>query len=118
MIQNFQFMDIEIKKWLKDIQICLLNIETYIGDNKVFADYNDNKLLQDAVERNLITIGEAMNSLTKNVPDIAISNARRIVDARNRLTHGYDEIDNTQVWSIIINHLPKLKSEVIDLLNE
>ena len=59
-----------------------------------------------------------MNSLMKNVPDIAISNARRIVDARNRLTHGYDEIDNTQVWSIIINHLPKLKSEVKDLLNE
>ena len=54
----------------------------------------------------------------KNVPDIAISNARRIVDARNRLTHGYDEIDNTQVWSIIINHLPRLKSEVKDLLNE
>ena len=40
MTQNFQFMDIEIKKWLKDIQICLQNIETYIGDNKVFADYN------------------------------------------------------------------------------
>jgi len=59
-----------------------------------------------------------MNSLMKNVPDIAISNARRIVDARNRLTHGYDEIDNTQVWSIIINHLPRLKSEVKDLLNE
>ena len=61
---------------------------------------------------------EAMNSLTKNVPDIVISNARRIVDARNRLTHGYDEIDSTQVWSIIINHLPRLKSEVKDLLNE
>lgn len=65
----------------------------------------------------MITIGEAMNSLMKNVPDIAISNARRIVDARNRLTLGYDEIDNTQVWSII-NHLPRLKSEVKDLLNE
>ena len=29
-------------------------------------------LLQDAVERNLITIGEAMNSLMKKVPNIKI----------------------------------------------
>jgi uncharacterized protein with HEPN domain len=88
-----------------------------IGDNKIFADYNVNKLYQDAVERNLISIGEAMNSLMKNVPDIAISNARRIVNAGNQLTLGCDEIDNTQVWSIIIQ-LPRLKSEVKDLLNE
>ena len=33
-----------------------------------------------------------MNSLLKKTPDIAISNARKIVDARNKLTHGYDEI--------------------------
>ncbi len=69
-------------------------------------------MLQDAVERNLITIGEAMNALLKIDRNIKISNARRIVDARNKLTHGYDEIDNTQIWNIIINHIPFLKSEV------
>jgi uncharacterized protein with HEPN domain len=55
-------MDNDIKKWLKDIQICIFNIETYIGNKKEFAEYHGNMLLQDAVERNLITIGEAMNS--------------------------------------------------------
>ena len=118
MIQNSSFMDNDIKKWLKDIQICIFNIETYIGNKKEFAEYNGNMLLQDAVERNLITIGEAMNSLMKKVPNIKISNARRIVDTRNRLTHGYDVIENTQVWNIIINHLPRLNSEVNELLNE
>ena len=73
-------------------------------------------MLQDAVERNLITIGEAMNLLLKKEPEIPISNARRIVDTRNRLTHGYDEIEVTQIWNIVINHLPLLKNEVKKLL--
>lgn len=109
-------MDKDIKKLLMDILICLENIENYTGDKKIFADYNANFLLQDAVERNLITIGEAINLLMKRMPQIPITNARKMVDARNRLTHGYDEIDNTQVWNILINHLPVLKSEVENLI--
>lgn len=111
-------MDNEIKKLLKDIMICLENIESYIGKEMTFAVYEKNPLLQDAVERNLITIGEAMNALLKRSPEISITNARRIVDARNRLTHGYDDIENTQVWNIVINHLPLLTREVSDLLNK
>jgi len=97
--------------------MCVQTIDNYIGQKKVFADYNSNLLLQDATERNLITIGEAMNLLLKRVPEIPITNARRIVDARNRLTHGYDEIESTQIWNIVINHLPLLKAEVKELLN-
>jgi len=109
-------MVLEVKKLLQDILICLENIENYIGENKVFAEYSENFLLQDAVERNLITIGEAMNLLLKKEPEIPISNARRIVDTRNRLTHGYDEIEVTQIWNILINHLPLLNDEVKKLL--
>lgn len=107
-----------IKKFLFDIQSCIHNVENYIGQPKVFDEYDKNLLLQDAVERNIITIGEAMNTLLKIYPDIPISNARRIVNARNKLTHGYDEIDNAQIWSIIINHLPILKKEIDQLFIE
>ena len=109
-------MDNRTNKILKDILISIETIENYLGDNKIFSEYDKNYLLQDAVERNLITIGEAMNSLLKNTPDIDISNARKIVDARNKLTHGYDEIENVQIWNIIIKHLPLLKKEAEDLL--
>jgi uncharacterized protein with HEPN domain len=51
-------------------------------------------------------------------PEIPISNARRVVDARNKLTHSYDEIENVQVWSILINHLPILKEETRNLFGE
>ncbi len=69
-------------------------------------------MLQDAVERNIEIIGEAMNNLLKMEPQINISNSRRIVDARNKIIQGYDEIENVQIWGIIINSLPILKKEV------
>lgn len=111
-------MDNKTKKVLKDILICIDNIDNYLGENRLFAEYDVNFLLQDAVERNLITIGEAMNQLLKIEPNIPITNARKVVDARNRLTHGYDEIENVQIWNIIIKHLPILKAETETLLNK
>jgi uncharacterized protein with HEPN domain len=109
-------MDNKSNKLLKDILICIENIDNYLGENKIFNEYDTNYLLQDAVERNLITIGEAVNLLLKRMPEIAISNARKIVDTRNKLTHGYDEIENVQIWSIVIKYLPVLKEEVEQLI--
>lgn len=108
-------MDIKELKLLQDILTCIQHIEDYLGEKRIFEDYSQSALLQDAVERNIITIGEAMNALLKLNPNIEITNSRRIVDARNKLTHGYDDIEIVQIWNIIINHLPKLKTEVINL---
>lgn len=105
-------------KRLKDILVCIGNINTYLGEKKIFEVYDTNILLQDAVERNLITIGEAMNALLKLNKEIAITNGKKIIDVRNRLSHGYDEIENLQIWNIIINHLPTLEKEIKELLNE
>ena len=74
-------------------------------------------MLQDAVERNIEIIGEAMKGLLILNPNIQITDARRIVDARNKIIHGYDEIENTQIWNIIINHLPILRIEAENLLS-
>lgn len=106
------------KKLVTDILICIETIEKYIVSCKTFNEYERNFLIQDAIERNLITIGEAMKQLLTLYPEIPITNARRVVDARNKLTHGYDEIENVQVWSILINHLPILKTEAKNILSE
>ena len=58
-----------------------------------------------------------MSGLLKLNDTIDINNSRKIVDARNKLVHGYDEIENMQIWNIIINHLPLLKKEVGQFLN-
>lgn len=106
------------KKLLFDILTSINNIDNYIGKKKVFDDYENNPMLQDAVERNIEIIGEAMNKLLLIEPQINISNSRRIVDARNKIIHGYDEIENAQIWGIIINSLPLLKKEVTEYLKE
>lgn len=111
-------MDNKAKKLLFDMLSSINNIDDYIGVEKIFEKYESNSMLQDAVERNIEIIGEAMNNLIKIEPDINITNSRRIVDARNKIIHGYDEIENAQVWGIIINHLPILKVEVEKYLED
>ena len=111
-------MENKSRKLLYDIKTAITNINDYIGEPRTFEKYDQDPMLQDAVERNLEIIGEAVNSLLKIDPEIDISNARRIVDARNKIIHGYDEIENTQVWGIIINHLPVLLDEAERLLEQ
>jgi hypothetical protein len=38
-------MDNEVKKLLKDVLIALENIELYIGEKKLYSDYENNFLL-------------------------------------------------------------------------
>jgi uncharacterized protein with HEPN domain len=109
-------MDRTIKKYLFDISSAISNIEEYVGTPKIFANYDTNRQLQQAVERNLEIIGEATKRILEIDPKIKISNVRKIVGARNRIIHGYDDIDNAEIWSIVINSLPILKQEIEDLL--
>jgi uncharacterized protein with HEPN domain len=104
-------MQREIKKFLFDIQSCLENIENFIGNPKLFTTFEQNIMLQQAIERNLEIIGEAMSNLLKIDPEIKITDARRMVDTRNKIIHGYDQIQLVQIWNIIINHLPSLKKK-------
>ena len=108
-------MDRVIKKYLFDISSAISNIEEYIGTSKIFENYEKNRQLQQAVERNLEIIGEATKRILEIDPDINISDARKIIGARNRIIHGYDDVDNTEIWNIVINSLPILKKEIDEL---
>ena len=111
-------MDNKINKLLFDVLSSIETIEEFLGENKNFENYSKNKMLRNAIERNLEIIGEATNKILQMVPNIEISNSRRIVDTRNKIIHGYDEIEDVNIWVIIINHLPTLKKEVTQLLNQ
>ena len=77
-------------------------------------------MLKRAVERNLEIIGEAMNRIIKRDESFAksITNAKSIVGLRNQVIHAYDNISDENIWSILINHLPKLKLEIDELTKE
>lgn len=109
-------MEIKTKKLHFDILSSIEQIEVYINEVRSFDKYDESSIFQDAVERKLITIGEATNQLLKNNFDFKITDARRIVNTRNKLTHGYDDIDSQLIWNLNQIHLPILKNEIVELL--
>ena len=109
-------MSAEIKKYLFDIQISIESIFEYLGDKRNFIDYQNSKMLRRAVEREIEIIGEATSKILQIDPNSPIANGRKIVDTRNWVIHGYDRVDDTIIWGIIVNHLPALLSETKELL--
>ena len=75
-------------------------------------------MLQRAVEREFEIIGEAINNILKIDPNFPIKKARRIVDLRNLVIHGYDRVDNVIIWGIISRDLPELRSEISNLIKK
>jgi uncharacterized protein with HEPN domain len=110
-------MQHNVAKYLHDIWESINSIEEYLEGNHDFLYYQQNKLLRRGIERELEIIGEATNRVLKYNPDIEISQARRIVDLRNWIIHGYDNVDNVIIWGILSRDVPKLKKQVEDLLN-
>ena len=109
-------MQIEIQKYLYDIKVSIDSINDYLGKKKDFNAYKTNKQLRRAVERELEIIGEAANKILIIDPDINIENARKIVDLRNWVIHGYDKVDDIIIWGIITKHIPVLKKQIELLL--
>lgn len=111
-------MDIDMKSWRFDIINAILEIEDFIPDQSFdFNDYKRDLRTHRAVERNIEIIREAVHRLLQKDDGIALTHARKIVDTRNRIIHGYDSVSDEVIWGIIHIHLPVLKSEASSLLN-
>jgi uncharacterized protein with HEPN domain len=109
-----------IPQCLEDILAAIDNIEEYLsrvmGDRRDFNLYRRDSLLRSGVERQLEIIGEAMNRILRTDPQFPVTNARRIVDLRNRVIHGYDSISDDNIWVIVVKDLFVLRAEVEKLL--
>ena len=112
-------MNNDIKTWLYDILQSIKEIDSYYETKpKIFKDYISDIKTKRAIERNLEIKGEAANRILKKDKNFKLNNAEKIIGTRNRIIHGNDKISDDLIWSIVINHLPKLKEEVSRLLNE
>ena len=109
-------MQVEIKAYLFDIKQSIDSIFDFLGEKRDFNHYLSNRLLKRGVERELEIIGEAVKRILKIDDTIDIENARKIVDFRNWISHGYVKIDDTVVWGIVNKQLPLLKKQVENLL--
>ena len=110
-------MDREIKTWLFDISMAIGEIDEFLPQGqRMFEIYKNDLKTKRAVERNLEIIGEALKRILDKETGVEISHSKEIVSLRNRIIHGYDVISDELIWGILINDLPRLKSEIALLL--
>lgn len=107
----------ETTKYLQDVHEACLLLDDFTR-SKSFADFTADALLRAAVERQFITIGEALTQAEKQEPglDRCLSGLRQIIGFRNILVHGYAVVQHATVWGIVENDLSVLKKEVETLL--
>ena len=80
------------------------------------------KRTQQAVVMSLIVLGEAATKVMDRYPDFANAHAqipwRSMRGMRNRIAHGYFDIDLGVVWDTVQNALPGLLGSVQSLLED
>ncbi|MCW5908993.1 MAG: DUF86 domain-containing protein [Chitinophagales bacterium] len=111
-------MDESIKKYLYDIKVSIESINEYLLNKRSFTEYEQNKLLRRAIERELEIIGEATVRIKAIDSNFRITEIAAIKALRNRIAHEYDGIDNNRIWTVVNNHLPLLLKEVETYLAE
>ena len=108
----------------RDARVLLTDIEQAGADIEIFTAGMDSAAFaadtrtRAAVERKFEIIGEAVNRLHKDHLELArrIPDMRRIVDFRNFLAHGYDDVAPRLVWLYASSSLPQLRDVVQALL--
>lgn len=110
-------MQKEIQTWLEDIKQSIEEIESFLPETRNFFEFRKDLKTRKAVERNIEIIGEAVNRGLLFDPEIQISHARKIVDTRNRIIHGYDSVSEDIIWAIVTRDLGQLQQEINSLLD-
>lgn len=97
---------------------CIEKIEIIIKDLS-YESYLEDWIKQDAIFRNIEIIGEAIvnveEELKEKYPDVPWVQAKGM---RNFLIHEYFKVDQNAVWETAHNHLPKLKFQILSIIND
>lgn len=85
-----------------------------------WPDFEKQRGVQLIVERLVSIVGEAIakaedldETLGEKIPDI-----RQVVGARNRIVHGYWDLDPEILWEIVVDKGPRLRETLRSLLAE
>ena len=110
---------LRIADYLEHVIEAINSIQEYTAGMDLAAYMADRKT-RDAVIRNLEVIGEACNKLAKKHPEFAAQHNSIpwgfAYEMRNALSHGYFTVDHVIVWQTIQQDLPKLRTQVAELI--
>jgi uncharacterized protein with HEPN domain len=102
------------RKLLLDVTLSCQEISNFI-DGKSFQEFQGDRMLQLAIEREFEIIGEALYRLARNEGETLanrIPEYRKIIGFRNIIAHGYDIIDEAAMWDFAKNLVPELVEKV------
>jgi uncharacterized protein with HEPN domain len=104
-----KFEGYRLLETLKVSKIGLTSPDEYFKSNLVF----------DATLMNFINIGEMVDRLPKELKDRHLGlDWQKMKDFRNLVAHDYLGVDAEEVWQIIKNDLPILRSELHKILSD
>jgi uncharacterized protein with HEPN domain len=106
------------KTYLTHIREAIEIIEQYLKDVS-YDRFASNKMIIDAVVRELEIIGEASNNLSDEFrKEHSGVLWRRMKDLRNFLIHEYFGVNTKVVWDTCKDDLPQLKSFIEKILDK
>ena len=107
----------ELLKLLVDIRDAASDIRSFTTGMDL-QDYRLDAKCRAAVERKFEIIGEACTRLRDRFPEIfgKLLFGSQIIGFRNRLIHGYDNVDDSIVWDAVTQKLPGLEENVLNLI--
>ncbi len=108
-----------LRDYLSHILEAISRTESYTAGMDETA-FLASQITQDAVIRNIEIIGEAGRNISRQHPEFAAAHPHLRLNAayvmRNKLSHGYFEVDLGIVWSTVQIGLPVLRSDIIALM--
>ena len=105
------------KLYLIHIRECIERVVEYTADGK--AEFLANRMVQDAVLRNLQLLSESTRRLSDELRRAHPgTDWAGIAGFRNVLVHDYLGVNIARVWEIIEKNLPALREQIAAMLEE
>ena len=111
---------LSIEDYLDHIEEAATLATEYVKD-MTRRSFLDDRKTQQAVIYNIMIIGEAATQLINEYPDFVATHPdipwREMRGIRNRMAHGYYELDLTIIWDTVTTYLDRLIQQIASAKN-
>ncbi|MDK9698870.1 MAG: DUF86 domain-containing protein [bacterium] len=101
---------------IQEILEVISNIESYL-EGRTPEHLRSEKMLKDAILMSLIVIGELTKRLSEEIRNQYCDvDWLGIVGIRNRIAHGYFDVDLDLIWTVATTEIPLLKLSLTKIM--
>lgn len=102
--------------YIKHIRDAIELILEYTKDLKK-SSFNSKDMIQDAVIRRIEIIGEAVKNISMKFKEKYSDIPWKIIAGmRDKLIHGYFNVDVERVWNVVIKDIPNIKKKIEEII--